>query len=232
MRSLYFILIIAITTISLFTSCQKENIDTGDVITVISGQDFLDRRDKTGNDSPSGSHYSLNIIGVSKDKSADMTGNNGHRIFVDLEGSSKINLTRAPQGEDFQVLDANGTDGRAEFQLPAPSDRSYTIYVRPLGTPGGSANITTCGVDPLTSENICSMETEIVVREKGKSKFTDITSKLVTITAAVEDLNGDGLINELDVATYDIFDDVLQDYYWQYDNRGLKLLQMRFYYND
>ena len=26
-----------------------------------------------------------------------------------------------------------------------------------------------------------------------------------------------------------LFDDALQDYFWQYDNRGLRLLQLRFY---
>jgi hypothetical protein len=32
-----------------------------------------------GNGAPTGSHYNLNIIGVPKDKDADMTGNSGHR---------------------------------------------------------------------------------------------------------------------------------------------------------
>ena len=44
----------------------------------------------TGNGAPSGPHYNLNIIGVPKDKTADMTGNNGHRIFVPLLGKTSI----------------------------------------------------------------------------------------------------------------------------------------------
>lgn len=28
---------------------------------------------------------------------------------------------------------------------------------------------------------------------------------------------------------YNLFNDALQDYYWQYDNTGLRLLQLRFY---
>ena len=47
-------------------------------------------QDETGNGAPSGAHYNLNIIGVSKDKSADMDGNNGHRIFVPLSKKAKI----------------------------------------------------------------------------------------------------------------------------------------------
>jgi len=38
------------------------------------------------------------------------------------------------------------------------------------------------------------------------------------------DLNGDGTAER-----YNIFNDALQDYFWQYDNLGLKLLQLRCY---
>jgi hypothetical protein len=34
---------------------------------------------ETGNGAPSGAHYTLNIIGVPKDKSANFDGDNGHR---------------------------------------------------------------------------------------------------------------------------------------------------------
>jgi len=60
-----------------------------------------------GNGAPSGAHYNLNIIGVQKNKTVDMTGNSGHRIFVPLWGNAKILLTEG----DYAVLDANGTDG-------------------------------------------------------------------------------------------------------------------------
>jgi hypothetical protein len=43
-----------------------------------------------GNGTPSGPHYNLNILGVPRDKTADMTGNNGHRIFVKLESMGFI----------------------------------------------------------------------------------------------------------------------------------------------
>src|SRR5262245_8793813 len=54
-----------------------------------------------GNGAPSGAHYNLNVIGVPKGKSADMTGNNGHRIFVALQSKTKILLSPG----DFGVLD-------------------------------------------------------------------------------------------------------------------------------
>ena len=69
----------------------------------------------TGNGAPSGAHFNLNIIGVPKDKSPSFSGDNGGRIFVDLVGSTKIDLTEG----SYQVLDANGTDGRAHGSLVA-----------------------------------------------------------------------------------------------------------------
>jgi len=109
-----------------------------------------------GNESPDAKKlYSLNIIGVSKDKDASMDDNSGHRIFVPLYDKAKIELI---EGDDFAVLDANGTNGPAQFQMPNPgldpyviddengadTDSDYSVYVRPLGKPGGWATITTC----------------------------------------------------------------------------------------
>ena len=74
----------------------------------------------------------MNIIGVPKNKTVSMDGNNGHRIFVPLSGKTKILLK---EGDTFQVLDANGTDGEAIFQLPDPDPdgdgvTEYSVYVR------------------------------------------------------------------------------------------------------
>lgn len=170
----------------------------------------------------SGSHYSLNLIGMPKGKSADMTGNSGHRIFVNLFGKTRILLG---EGE-FQVVDANGTDGSASFQLPNPDPENdgltaYSVWVRALGKPGGSAGMVTGATDPLTGETVYSLETTVFVRSKGKSTFTDVSKYLLYVYA---DLDGDGTAER-----YPLFDEALQDYFWEYDNNGLKLLQMRFY---
>jgi hypothetical protein len=179
-----------------------------------------------GNGAPSGAHYNLNIIGVPKGKTADMDGNNGHRIFVDLEGKSSIDLKK---GDTFQVLDANGTGGsRALFQLPAPDPDNdgvtvYSVFARALGKPGGSSTTTTCATDPTTGDEYCSTESLISIREKGKSTFKNADRYLLYIYV---DLDGDGTAER-----YPLFDDALEDYYWSYDNNGLKLLQLRFYMN-
>jgi hypothetical protein len=176
----------------------------------------------TGNGAPSGAHYNLNIIGVPKTKSADMTGNSGHRIFVPLEGKAKILLSPG----DFAVLDANGTDGSASFQLPNPDPEgtgatTYAVYARALGQPGGSSVTTTCATDPTTGEIYCSAESMVLVREKGKSSFTNVSRSLLSLSV---DLDGDGVAE-----TYSLFDDALTDYFWDYDNAGLRLAQLRFY---
>ncbi|MEK2645838.1 hypothetical protein [Bdellovibrio sp. BCCA] len=176
-----------------------------------------------GNGAPSGAHYNLNIIGVSKGKSADLSTNDGHRIFMPLYGTAKILLQ---EGSEFQVLDANGTDGAAKFQLPNPDPdndgiTNYSVFVRALGKPGGEARVSTCATDPLTGEEVCSTLSTVAVRKSGKSSFTNVTKQLLYIYA---DLDGDGVEER-----YPLFDDRLQDYFWSYDNKGLKVLQMRFY---
>lgn len=184
-----------------------------------------------GNGALSGAHYNLNIIGVSKNKTADMT-NDGHRIFVPLEGKTSIKLV---EGSTFGVIDANGTDANgAKFQLPNPdSDNdgltTYRVYARSLGKPGGSANMSTCamsaGLDGIygtsDDEEICSIATLSLSRKAGASKFTDVSKQLLYVYA---DLNGDGIAER-----YPLFSDALEDYFWSYDNNGLKIVQLRFY---
>lgn len=177
----------------------------------------------TGNGAPSGAHYNLNLIGVAKGKSADMTGNNGHRIFVPLWGNAKINLQEGP---DFQVLDANATDGPALFQLPDPDPdndgiTAFSVYARALGKPGGSAVATTCLTD-AAGDTWCSTENVVLVRSTGKSTFQNVSRELLTLCL---DTDGDSICD----VRVGLFDDDLADYFWNYDNSGLKLAQLRFY---
>lgn len=178
-----------------------------------------------GNGAPSGKHYNLNIIGVPKAKTADMTGNKGHRIFVDLNGHSKIMLTEGP----FEVLDANGTGGSdAVFQLPAADATcdgysDYSVYARGLGGPnGGSATIQTCFTDKTTGDLMCEAGGEVTVIESSKKpRFTNVSRKLLTV---VYDVDDDG-----DLDRTPLFGDDAYGYAWDYDNNGLRLAQLRFY---
>jgi hypothetical protein len=189
----------------------------------------------TGNGAPSGAHFNLNIIGVSHDKSANMDSGGGSVIFVSLGSrnvtvSTKILLSQSADGV-FEVLDKNGTDGQASFALPAPG--TYTVWARALGTPGGKAKITTCATDPALTgtdgSTICSTQNEVFVRGTGKSSFRNVTTALTTITLdAVAD---SAAVAACGTTTVSLFNPCLQGFFWQYDNNGLKLLQVRFYPN-
>ncbi len=178
---------------------------------------------QTGNGAPNGAHYNLNIIGVQKDKAADMEGTRGHTIFVKLDGKSKILLA---EGAYFEVLDRNGTDGNgARFQLPNPDPDGdgttlYSVYARALGKPDRTARMTTCGVDEYDVE-FCSLAVLELKRTKGRQQFENVSRYLLYIYADIDD---DGVLERVP-----LFDDSLESYFWDYDNNGLKLAQIRFY---
>ncbi len=185
---------------------------------------------QTGNGAPSGPHFNLNIIGVPHDKSANM-GGSGNVIFVGLgtrtDGvTTKILLSQSADGV-FEVLDKNGTDGEASFALPVPG--TYTVWARALGKPGGQSKIATCAtfIDPTTgvATLLCSTDNEVFVRGTGKSSFRNVTTALTTIAL----VPGSPAELACGTPTVSLFATCLQDFLWQYDNNGLKLLQIRFY---
>lgn len=200
-----------------------------------------------------GPHYNLNIIGVENPKTAPMTGSERHTIFVALGkrgvATSQIYLTPGP----FAVCDGNASDAvhdctgaevtkptlGALFQLPCntavPTDTGcanggmeYAIWGRALGKPDGSVNIKTCGtgIDPTTllPMLVCSTDNTVeFTRKKGKSPFEDVTKKLTTVNACFT-------VGGVETCTLiSLFDPLLEDYFWQYANKGLRLLQLRFY---
>jgi hypothetical protein len=172
-----------------------------------------------GNGSPNGAHFTLNVIGVSNPKS--ITTGGGSALFVPLTGSAKINLSEG----DFAVIDKNCTDGTCQFQLPNPDPTgtgttTYSVFARALGKPGGSATSTTCATDATTGETFCSVFSSVQTRTKGKQTFTNVSRELLFVFA---DVDGDGVVER-----HALFDDALQDFFWQFDNNGLRLLQYRF----
>lgn len=195
----------------------------------------------------SGPHYNLNIIGVENPKTAPLTGSERHTIFVALskqaEATSRIYLTPGP----FEVCDGNAFDAAhsctgavvaqqgAVFQLPCntavPTDTGcvnggmdYAIWGRALGKPGGSVTMTTCATDPTTGDLVCDTDNAFTFsRKPGKPTFYNVTKQLTTLYAC---FNVGGVVT---CETLSLFDPMLQDYFWQYANKGLRLLQLRFY---
>ena len=68
---------------------------------------------------------------------------------------------------------------------------------------------------------MCSIQAfvSVQVRNAGKSSFSNVSSDLLFLTQCV---NGKTVSTPL-------FSSNFQNYYWQYDNTGLRLLQLRFY---
>jgi len=135
---------------------------------------------------------------------------------------------------------------------------AYSVYIRSLGRPGGWATITTCA-DLLDSTfagllpgslvrvlnraglfggyaSVEQVTRAITERPQGKSIFTNVTAELLTIVFKVEvqtgvDAEGNPII-EVVYVRVPIFDPILENEYWEYDNNGLKLLQVWIYDNE
>ena len=130
--------------------------------------------------------YKMNIIGVPGDKSPNMGNDNGKRIFVPIDDKCKIMLEEG----DFDIIDANGTDGTATFMLPNPDPGNtgtteYSVFVRELGTPGGSATMTTCATAIIggVETEVCSIYPLNLIRMTGKSSFRNVSKELLPCTA-------------------------------------------------
>src|SRR5262245_27812083 len=212
---------------------------------------------QTGNGAPNGDHFNLNILGKENCSGDDLKGSNRHTIQVLLNFSDdtttgqllstldRRNKIFLKEG-DFQVMDGNACDGDgATFQLPAnpftcppedpeclntdPTFQNYTVYVRELGKPGGKGEMRTCAVgagedgilDTPDDEVVCSTENVVLVRGKGKSSFRDVTKQLTTLLI---DIDGDTTLERVG-----LFDTRLYSYFWDFDNNGLRLVQLRFY---
>src|SRR5262245_28804753 len=148
---------------------------------------------QTGNGGPSGAHYNLNIIGVPNPKeNVDMTGTNGHSLFVPLVGKATILLCDSSNpsspcfGQGFSVLDRNGTDGPASFALPNPDPDGdgttvYSVFARALGSPKDNpfAKMMLCAVDSLGVELCSTANALTLTRKKGKSTFENVTKNLL-----------------------------------------------------
>jgi hypothetical protein len=170
----------------------------------------------------------MNLIGHPGTPTADMLNDQGKRLFVKLEGNTRINLSEGP----FDILDANGTDGTAAFQLPDPDpdgdgETWYGVYIRPKGKPNGSMHITTCATGDFDNdattpdEELCSLEVAVMVRGTGKPKVQNISRELLTLCV---DTDGDLKCDE----RVFLFDDRATDYVWSLDNFGLRNAEVRF----
>ncbi len=159
---------------------------------------------------------------------------------------------RTSYDREFGVIDANATDSDgALFALPDPcADASsltpctptYRIFARALAGKG-SATITTCADETGTGfdlqDDIWCGSNGITLDKKTAFRAVEVTNNLLYMTITVTPDN-DGLLNcimgttGVDYLTswtgnVYLFDRCFENYFWNYDNNGLKNLQLRFY---
>lgn len=201
-----------------------------------------------GSDIPDkGKHYNLNIIGVQHDKKADMTGTQGHTIFVPLNKDGSVSRKVTIYGvrnyadpNKFEVLDRNATDddeATIAFPFKDYGTLSFNVYATALGKPGRKAVVDPNAVFDANCIDcvLIAGESFEIKRDKGKKgaqkpNVVDITD--VFRAEGCIDLDANDICNEGDLE----FEDVwvfnvpnLLTYYWDYTNEGLKLAQIRFY---
>jgi hypothetical protein len=208
---------------------------------------------QNNNPCPGDKEYQFNIIGT-KDKNPDMTGNNGHRIFVKLNGTSNIYMTGDTDpstdglqcGNNFDVLDANGTDSNGATLLvpcdPLTADNlnpsvCFDVYATPLAH-GGYANVdVVCSFDSTClgchiDMGSCDTGTIDFSLTRGSGKpVTQPITKYFRASGCI-DLGGEaGVCDAGDISFNNewIFNiEQLEEYYWVYDNHGNRLTQIRF----
>jgi hypothetical protein len=201
----------------------------------------------------SGPHYTLNIIGVPKDKTVPtMTGSNRHVIFVPLQSGGDVSRQVTIQyiaGDEFQVIDGNATDDNlAIIEVPSEllGDLCYDVYATGLGKPNGNAIVTAeCVIDGPTSggpgdptfDESCTdlllLDTFTVHRTNGGSnKPRRVTITDIFRATGCIDVNDSGTLDSGDLCFNNVWVfniPQLLSYMWDYDNNGLKLMQIRFY---
>lgn len=163
---------------------------------------------------------------------------------------ARCDTWRATNVGQFGVIDANATDGDggilgipdpcADALASTPCTPSYRIFARTHGNTG-SATITTCADETGTgfdgTDDVWCGSNGITLYAKGGAKATEITNALLHMTITVNGTTDPGLATCLGTSltgstTIDvfIFDNCFENYFWNYDNNGLKLLELRFYH--
>jgi hypothetical protein len=209
---------------------------------------------QNNNPCPGEKAYQVNIIGVPRDKNPDMTNSSGHRIFVPLNGVTKIFMTGDTSTEDglqcgntFQVTDANATDGSGKLVVPCENVNAestdpgvcFDVWATPLGTPGGRAEVdVVCTFDDTVIGDLVEGSCEDVplgqfdfdlVRNNGQPVQKDITRFMRA--SGCFDTDGSGTCDQGEKTFNNIWIfnlEALQEYFWEYDNQGLRVAMIRF----
>ncbi len=166
---------------------------------------------------------------------------------------ARCDTWRATHAGDFGVIDANATDGDgAIFGLPDPCvgtsstdgcTPTYAIWARAVAG-NGSATITTCADETGTGfdgeDDVWCGSNGITLSRQTARRAIDVSASLLYMTISVNDAtdpqlaacidpDADATDGQPDEYNVYLFDRCFENYFWNYDNNGLKNLELRFY---
>jgi len=209
------------------------------VATLGSGIAFAGIGSDIGESGDNGTHFNLNIIGVPKGKTADMTNSDRHTIFVPLDKSGNAAPVKIYVGRNvanptqFDVTDGNAFDGSATLLVPFVDygTLSYNVYAASLGKPGYTASVNaTVTFQPGTYGNLL-MGSFTLNRAKGNPTVKDI-SDIFRATGWIDVCGTIGVQDPCDISFTNVWVfnvPTLLSYFWDYDANGMKHMQIRFY---
>lgn len=180
-----------------------------------------------------GEHFNLNLIGKAKVMPGDYDNPDRHTMFVPENTSDFTTPNGLPgatiwmqQGEEFAVIDGNATDGEGRFQL---GKGRYAVYVVSRGKPGYTTDIAgwVQYTDPTGTIYYYLKVGEISVTRKWQDAHDLfwVTTEEDTLDLIAEETWVFDYLNAINAT--DLYENAA--YFWQYDNNGNKLVQVRFY---
>jgi len=168
--------------------------------------------------SPSIDYYALNLVGVSDKVNSSLSSNS---LYIPVKGQCVISVKE----NTFKITDNDCTDNVASFSLPVASPSaelsSYDVYARVIGKPKGKVDEQTCQSDPTTEDTYCFTNSTLDLQNNSANTLTDGTNALLTVYV---DLTSNG-----DMKAYNLFDNAMQNYFWNYNKNGYKVAQLRLY---
>jgi len=146
--------------------------------------------------------------------------------FTNVEPTNGVRIG-FKAGSSFEIIDRDATDGYAEVQVPvagAGKYITYDVYMRVLGKPNTCMDIDGYAYDLEQGLWFLSGHVDIN-RTTGKSTFVKVTDLFdvwfCTVVA--------GVCDPATVREISVFDDVFDSYFWQVQNDGTRLVQVRLY---
>jgi hypothetical protein len=174
----------------------------------------------------------------------------GRKTSIYMTGDTDDQTRGLQCGDQFRVLDANATDDDDSATLLVPCEPisvgdpgiCYDVFATALGTPGGYADVNvycdfedTCDGCDIDQGSCYGGTVDFTVsRGNGGKPVTENITNVFRASGCIDADILDGLNcgdSNLDIYFRNVWIfniEELEYYYWDYDNNGLKLMQVRF----